>query len=110
MNTARTDVTPQDTVQTRHPLNVEDIPGDAQVFIPEKVCARMIRYAVKDHKLTYLKFTGGCEGNLKAISKLLVGMDVDEVIHKLSGNTCGKKNTSCTDQLCIALRNHMEQE
>jgi uncharacterized protein (TIGR03905 family) len=95
--------------QAQQSVNVE-LAGDAEVFIPQNVCARMIRFAVEDHKLTYLKFTGGCQGNLKAISKLLVGMDVEDIIRKLSGNTCGKKNTSCTDQLCIALRNHMEQE
>lgn len=75
-----------------------------EVFVPENVCPKMIRYAVKDHKLAHLEFAGGCDGNLKALSALLVDMDIDIVIDKLSGITCGKKTTSCVDQLCSALR------
>jgi len=75
-----------------------------EVFIPENVCPKAIRYSVKDHKLAHLEFAGGCDGNLKALSTLLVDMDIDIVIDKLSGITCGKKATSCVDQLCTALR------
>ncbi|QJB58439.1 TIGR03905 family TSCPD domain-containing protein [Pseudodesulfovibrio sp. zrk46] len=79
-------------------------PGDAEIFVPEKVCAKMIRYAVEDDKVVYLDFVGGCDGNLKAISKLVTGMAIPDVIDKLSGITCGKKTTSCADQLCEALK------
>ena len=77
--------------------------GDLEVFVPKNVCPKAIRYAVRDHKLEHLEFAGGCDGNLKALSALLVGMDIDIVIDKLSGITCGKKTTSCVDQLCTAL-------
>lgn len=109
MNTALIELEPLAATQAQQNVHL-DITADAEVFIPEKVCAKMIRFVVEDHKLAYLKFTGGCDGNLKAISKLLVGMDVDEVIEKLSGITCGKKNTSCTDQLCVALRSYIDQD
>jgi uncharacterized protein (TIGR03905 family) len=49
-------------------------------------------------------FTGGCNGNLSGISKLIKGMDANEVITKLEGTTCGFKDTSCPDQLSKALR------
>ena len=48
-------------------------------------------------------FTGGCNGNLKAIATLVDGWTVDEITSKLAGNTCGFKQTSCADQLSIAL-------
>lgn len=81
--------------------------GDGiQLFVPENVCPKAIRYAVKDGALEYLEFAGGCDGNLKALSRLLVGMPVESVIDKLSGITCGKKATSCVDQLCSALRDN----
>ncbi len=49
-------------------------------------------------------FTGGCDGNLKAISKLVAGMPIQQVIDTLEGNTCGPRSTSCTDQLAQALK------
>ena len=51
-----------------------------------------------------MRFTGGCNGNLKGIGKLVEGMDAHEVIDKLEGTTCGFKNTSCPDQLAKALK------
>ena len=51
-----------------------------------------------------IRFLGGCDGNLKAISKLVDGMTVDEIEKKLRGNTCGRKPTSCADQLARAVR------
>ena len=55
-------------------------------------------------------FTGGCNGNLTGISKLIKGMKADEVIEKLEGTRCGFKDTSCPDQLCKALREAMAQQ
>lgn len=67
------------------------------------VCAREISYDVEDGRVYNIKFTGGCSGNLHAISKLLEGQEVDYVINKLKGNLCGNKSTSCADQLAQAL-------
>lgn len=58
----------------------------------------------ENEKVTNIEFTGGCNGNLKAISKLVDGMTADEIEEKLLGNTCGPRPTSCADQLARAVR------
>jgi len=65
-------------------------------------CAKQIMFEIEDNKLTSLKFINGCSGNLQAISRLTVGMDIDEVIKTFLGIKC-KGNTSCPDQLATAL-------
>jgi uncharacterized protein (TIGR03905 family) len=55
-------------------------------------------------------FTGGCNGNLKAVSKLVDGMKAEDVIKLLKGNTCGGKPTSCADQLTKALEEALSKE
>lgn len=75
-----------------------------QTYIPRGVCSRLIETEVDGDTVKSVQFTGGCEGNLKAISKLVEGMKVDEVCALLEGNTCGPRNTSCADQMCKALR------
>lgn len=68
------------------------------------VCASEIRFELQDGKVSDVKFFGGCNGNLKAISKLVEGMEAEKVIELLEGNTCGFKKTSCADQLALALK------
>ena len=63
----------------------------------------MINVAVKDGKILEVEFIGGCNGNLKGISTLVVGLTIDEVIEKLQNITCGPKTTSCPDQLAQCL-------
>ena len=72
-------------------------------YITSGVCARKINFDIIDGKLHNVSFMGGCNGNLKAISKLVEGMEATKVIEILKGNTCGYKNTSCADQLCKAI-------
>lgn len=67
-------------------------------------CSREIDFIVKDHKLENVSFIGGCNGNLKGISALVKGMDIDEAIAKLEGIECNGKITSCPDQLAKALK------
>lgn len=67
------------------------------------VCARDINFDIVDNKLANVQFNGGCNGNLEGISRLIEGMEIEEVVEKLSGLTCGKKQTSCPDQLVQAL-------
>lgn len=67
-------------------------------------CARVISFDIHGDVIRKIEFHGGCNGNLKAIAKLLDGMTVDEIEQKLRGNTCGRRPTSCTDQLAIAVR------
>lgn len=75
-------------------------------FTPRGVCARNIYIALSDDGSTVegVRFTGGCDGNLKAIARLVAGMQVDKVVDLLEGNTCGPKPTSCADQLTRGLR------
>ncbi len=72
-------------------------------YITKGVCSREITFEIKDNKVYGVSFLGGCNGNLKAISKLVEGQDVDTIIKILKGNTCGMRNTSCADQLARAL-------
>ena len=67
------------------------------------VCARQIDVVVEDGIITDAAFTGGCNGNLKGISALVVGMTVEDAISRLKGIRCGFKATSCPDQLACAL-------
>ena len=74
------------------------------VYTPQNVCPMQIKFDIKGDVITNISFYGGCNGNLKAISKLLDGKTVDEIDTALRGNTCGNRNTSCADQLAIAVR------
>ncbi len=74
----------------------------------EGTCSRKIEYDLDDDgRIHNLIFIGGCPGNLKAISKLVEGMEKDKIISILKGNTCGNKNTSCADQLARALEKNI---
>ncbi len=66
-------------------------------------CASVITFDIEGDIIKNVKFTGGCNGNLKAISALVEGMKVAEIEAKLKGITCGWKNTSCSDQLTKAV-------
>ncbi|WP_342757647.1 TIGR03905 family TSCPD domain-containing protein [Kineothrix sedimenti] len=67
------------------------------------VCATSIDVELNDGIIESVSFTGGCNGNLQGISKLVKGMNAKEAIDKLKGTTCGFKSTSCPDQLANAL-------
>lgn len=77
-------------------------------FKPRGVCSRNIDIEVEGSVIKDVRFTGGCDGNLKAISKLIKGRQVQEVIDLLEGNTCGPRNTSCADQLAQGLKEHLQ--
>lgn len=74
-----------------------------KTYKTKRTCSSEINFDVKDNKLYNVKFTGGCNGNLKAISSLVNGQYINQVINKLKGITCNNKNTSCGDQLARAL-------
>lgn len=67
-------------------------------------CASEISFELEDGIVKNVAFRGGCNGNLKAIAKLVEGKRAEEIADLLEGNTCGFKSTSCADQLSIALR------
>lgn len=72
-------------------------------FTPSGVCSQRITFELDGDIVKNVKFTGGCNGNLKGIGALVEGMKKDEVIERLSGIRCGFKRTSCPDQLARAL-------
>lgn len=78
-------------------------------YRPRGVCARQISFGLEDGKIHGLRFVGGCNGNLKAISKLLEGHEASEAIRILKGNDCGGRGTSCADQLSLALEEALQQ-
>ena len=67
-------------------------------------CSSYIDFDIEGDVITNIHFTNGCDGNLKAISKLVDGWTVDKIEQYLKGNTCGFKPTSCADQLAVAVR------
>lgn len=72
-------------------------------FKPRGVCSSNIHFVISDGKLYDLKFTGGCDGNLKAIGRLVEGQDAKRVAAILRGNLCHNKGTSCADQFSKAI-------
>lgn len=70
----------------------------------ENVCSQIISFDIDGDVVTNINFLGGCSGNLKAVAKLVEGWTVDKIESYLRGNLCGRKPTSCADQLAIAVR------
>jgi uncharacterized protein (TIGR03905 family) len=73
-------------------------------FRTRGTCSTAIDIEVEDGIIKDVQFTGGCDGNLKAISRLVAGMRASDAIDRLDGIKCGRKDTSCADQLTKALR------
>ncbi len=67
-------------------------------------CSREIEVQLEGKTIRSVTFTGGCPGNLEGISRLVEGMDIDQVIDRFTGVRCGSKPTSCPDQLAAALQ------
>ena len=74
-------------------------------FTPERVCPRNIHVDLSDDGNTIegVEFDGGCNGNGKAVARLVQGRAVDDIISILAGNQCRNRGTSCADQLTVAL-------
>ena len=68
------------------------------------VCSTEINFTLDGDVVRNVSFRGGCNGNLKAVSKLVEGMTVSQIEEKLAGNTCNGRPTSCADQLARAVR------
>ena len=73
-------------------------------YRPRGVCSQLMEVEVEDGKILRVEVLGGCSGNLQGISRLVVGMDVNEAIRRMEGIRCGTKPTSCPDQLAKALK------
>ena len=83
----------------------------SKAFFPENkgVCSSAVTFEVEDNKLKNVNFIGGCSGNTAGIGRLVEGMDVADVMHRLEGTKCGVRPTSCPDQLAQALKEYLEQ-
>lgn len=73
-------------------------------YTPRGVCSRRMIIEIEDGRVKSLQVIGGCDGNLKGISRLVEGMEISEVIARLEGIRCGMKQTSCPAQLAEALK------
>ena len=74
------------------------------------VCAKQMNVTVKDGIVEAVEIIGGCSGNTQGVSRLVEGMEAQKAIATLSGIRCGHKQTSCPDQLSIALKIAVEEE
>lgn len=79
-------------------------------YQPKGVCSQEMIFEIENGKIKKLEIIGGCAGNTAGISKLVVGMKIEEVIQKLKGIPCKNKQTSCPDQLAKALEEYLENE
>ena len=77
-------------------------------YQPKGVCSSAIDIDVQGDIIQSVTFTGGCNGNLQGISRLVTGMKIDDAISRLKGIKCGFKSTSCPDQLAQALESLKE--
>ena len=77
-------------------------------FKTKGTCSQLIQFDLQNDKIHNVIFQGGCNGNLKAISKLVEGMEAEKVISLLKGNLCGFRTTSCADQFSIALSSALD--
>lgn len=78
-------------------------------FCPKGICASDIKIKINDGIIKDITFIGGCDGNSKGIVNLIKGRRPEEVIPLLNGIKCGSKNTSCPDQLSIALKEAIKE-
>lgn len=76
----------------------------AYIYKTKGTCSTQIEVELEGNIVRRVVFTGGCQGNLKAIPRLVEGMTVEEVERRIAGVTCGFKGTSCGDQLAKACR------
>ena len=74
------------------------------IYKTNMVCSQEIHFELDGNVVKNINFVGGCNGNLKAISKLVDGWTVEKIEEYLKGNTCGRRPTSCADQLAIGVR------
>jgi uncharacterized protein (TIGR03905 family) len=79
-------------------------------YNPQGVCSRHYTFDIEDNVIKSVEIIGGCKGNLSGISKLIKGMNINDVIEKLEGTTCGSNRTSCPDQIANALKAYKQAQ
>ncbi len=75
----------------------------------KNTCSTKITFDLEGDVVSNISFTGGCTGNLQTMEKLLDGFTVAQIQDKLSGIQCGRRGTSCSDQLSTAVRKAYEK-
>lgn len=78
-------------------------------YTTKGVCSRQMTVEIENGTIMHVDIIGGCNGNLKGIASLVQGMRVEDAIARLAGIRCGMRNTSCPDQLSIALKEALAQ-
>lgn len=78
-------------------------------YTPKGVCSQRIQVELEDGIIRNVQVLGGCNGNLQGISNLVVGMNAKDAISRMKGIRCGMKQTSCPDQIAVALEKALEQ-
>ncbi len=78
-------------------------------YTPKGVCAQRIQVELENGIIRNVKVLGGCNGNLQGISSLVIDMPAQEAIRRMKGIRCGMKQTSCPDQIAVALEKALEQ-
>jgi len=79
------------------------------IYKTENTCSTEIKLDIEGNVVRNIVFTGGCNGNLKAIPILVDGWTVEQIEEKCKGITCGRRPTSCADQLALAVRKAYEE-
>jgi len=90
-------------------LEENEIPGRFVNYKTTGTCSTEINFELRDGRIYSVSFVAGCDGNLKALGILAEGMDAEELVKKLKGLHCGRKNTSCGDQLAAAVAQAVAQ-
>ena len=90
-------------------IQIKNVNGrDYVEYKPTGVCCKNMQMIIKDNIIEDAQFMGGCNGNLSGIGMLVKGMNINDIVPKLSGITCGSKSTSCPDQLTKAIQAYIE--
>ena len=79
-------------------------------YYPKGTCSKQMEVELEDGVIKDVRVLGGCNGNLQGISRLVEGMKAEDAIARMRGIRCGFKNTSCPDQLAIALGEALAQD
>lgn len=73
-------------------------------YKPRGTCARRITASAENGVVTGVEIVGGCDGNHKGVAALVKGMELKDAIARMRGIKCGRRETSCPDQLSYALQ------
>ena len=77
-------------------------------YTPQGVCSMQIELEIENDIIIDVKFIGGCSGNTQGVAALVKGMEADEAVRRLKGIRCGRRATSCPDQLALAIEAALE--